>query len=121
MTVYVDDMYAPYGSMRLCHMLADTTEELLAMADRIGVQRRWIQHAGTHKEHFDIATTKRSMAVQAGAVRITWRVAGAMTARRRETGELGSPDDAMAWQKRRSEAAEKALGTAMSPNQPEPA
>lgn len=24
-------------------MLADTTDELLAMADRIGVQRKWIQ------------------------------------------------------------------------------
>ncbi|PZO72645.1 MAG: DUF4031 domain-containing protein [Mesorhizobium amorphae] len=55
MTVYVDDMRAPYRGMIMCHMMADTTEELLAMADRIGVSRRWIQHAGTPHEHLDIS------------------------------------------------------------------
>lgn len=51
-------------------MLADTTAELLAMADRIGVARRWIQKAGTHHEHFDIAKGKRALAVQLGAIEI---------------------------------------------------
>lgn len=55
MAVYVDDMKAPFGRMVMCHMLADTTNELLAMADKIGVARKWIQHPGTAKEHFDIA------------------------------------------------------------------
>jgi hypothetical protein len=27
----------------MCHMWADTLDELMAMADRIGVARRWIQ------------------------------------------------------------------------------
>jgi Protein of unknown function (DUF4031) len=67
-TVYVDDMRAPFGRMVMCHMVADTTEELLAMADRIGVARRWLQYAGTPKEHFDIALSKRALAIQAGAV-----------------------------------------------------
>lgn len=49
--------------MRMCHMLADTTGELLAMADTIGVDRRHIQHAGDPKEHFDIAQSKRALAV----------------------------------------------------------
>lgn len=70
MAVYVDDMRAKFGRMVMCHMLADTTTELLAMADRIGVQRKWIQHAGTPKEHFDIALSKRALAVQAGAQEI---------------------------------------------------
>ena len=70
MAVYVDDMEASYGRMVMCHMLADTTAELLAMADKIGVARRWIQKAGTHHEHFDIAKTKRALAVQHGAVEI---------------------------------------------------
>lgn len=73
MAVYVDDMRAPYGRMLMCHMDADTTEELLAMADRIGVARKWIQHAGTWKEHFDIALSKRAMAVKFGAIETTQR------------------------------------------------
>lgn len=68
MTVYVDDERMPYGRMLMCHMLADTTEELLAMADKIGVQRKWIQHAGTPKEHFDICLSRRAKALQLGAI-----------------------------------------------------
>lgn len=83
MSVYVDTMAAPFGRMILCHMLADTHDELLAMADTIGVQRRWLQHAGTYKEHFDISLTKRALAVHHGAVEITWKEAGKMLAARR--------------------------------------
>lgn len=72
--VYVDDMHltplGQFGRMKMCHMVADTTDELLEMADKIGVQRKWLQHAGTPKEHFDIATSKRALAVAAGAVEI---------------------------------------------------
>jgi len=83
MTVYVDDMRANFGRMVMCHMLADSDEELLAMADKIGVQRKWHQHPGTSKSHFDIALSKRALAVAHGAVEITWREAGAMTRARR--------------------------------------
>lgn len=65
--VYVDDEFIPYRGMLMCHMLADTTEELLEMADIIGVQRKWIQYPGTHKEHFDVCKAKRALAIQAGA------------------------------------------------------
>ena len=68
--VYVDDMRAPYGRMVMCHMLADSDEELHAMADRIGVQRKWHQKAGTYRSHYDIALTKRALAVKFGAVEI---------------------------------------------------
>ena len=76
MAVYVDHMRAPLGRMKMCHMIADSTEELLAMADRIGVARRWIQKAGTSHEHFDIALSKRALAVEAGAKEITRRELG---------------------------------------------
>ncbi len=79
MTVYVDDMEAKFGRMVMCHMIADSTEELLAMADKIGVARRWIQHAGTYKEHFDIALSKRELAIKNGAKQITWTQLGRLT------------------------------------------
>lgn len=73
MSVYVDDMRAPYKGMLMCHMIADTSAELVAMADRIGVKRKWIQHPGTPKEHFDICLAKRAQAVAAGARELTER------------------------------------------------
>lgn len=84
MTVYVDDMKAAYGRMVMCHMLADSDEELLAMADTIGVQRKWHQYPGTFRSHFDIALSKRALAVANGAKEITWREAAAITRARRK-------------------------------------
>lgn len=97
MTVYVDDMRAKYGQMIMCHMIADTDEELHAMAEKIGVARKWHQAPPSHDSHYDIALSKKSLAVAAGAVGITWRQAGAMNSRRRVTGSLGSPFDAIEW------------------------
>ena len=97
MTVYVDDMRATFGRMVMCHMLADSDSELHAMADRIGVARRWHQSPPLHDSHYDIAQTKRKAAISAGAVAITWRQAGAMALRRRMTGALGLPAEAEAW------------------------
>ena len=89
MTVYVDDARHPYGRMRMCHMVADTSEELLAMAGAIGVARRWLQHPGTEREHFDICQAKRRLALQAGAVSITQRELGQrLLDRRRELSKL---------------------------------
>lgn len=73
MAVYVDTMSAKLGRMKMCHMIADSTEELLEMVDKIGVQRKWIQKAGTAHEHFDISLGKKRLAVQHGAVEITMR------------------------------------------------
>ena len=79
MTVYVDDAKIRYRRMVMCHLLAEPddaslgTDELLAMVDAIGVPRRWLQHAGTHREHFDICLSKRDAAIRAGAVPVTVR------------------------------------------------
>lgn len=70
MATYVDDMRAPYGRMIMCHLLADTDEELHAMAARIGVARRWHQKPGTPHSHYDICLSKRALAVKLGAVEI---------------------------------------------------
>ncbi|MBV9863314.1 MAG: DUF4031 domain-containing protein [Alphaproteobacteria bacterium] len=98
MTVYVDDMRASFGRMIMCHMIADTEAELHAAADRIGVARRWYQG-----DHYDIALSKRAMAVAAGAREITWRQCGLMVANRKATGSLGDPETAeTVWRGRRS-------------------
>jgi hypothetical protein len=70
MAVYVDDMRAPFGRMVLCHMLADSDEELHAMADKIGVARKWHQKPGTTHSHYDIALSKRKLAIHFGAKEI---------------------------------------------------
>ncbi|HBP6526349.1 TPA: DUF4031 domain-containing protein [Pseudomonas aeruginosa] len=72
MAVYVDNMNAQYGRMKMCHLLADTEDELLAMVDRIGVARRWHQFPGTVKSHFDICLSMREKAIAAGAIEIEY-------------------------------------------------
>jgi len=88
MTVYVDDMRAPFGRLIMCHMIADTDEELHAMADRIGVSRKWHQC-----DHYDVALSKRALAVAAGAVEITWRQCGIMAVHRRRGNPLPKLSD----------------------------
>lgn len=70
MSVYVDEARWPFGRMVMCHMIADSSEEIIAMADRIGVARRWIQKRGQPGEHFDICKSKRAAAVRAGAIEL---------------------------------------------------
>lgn len=88
MAVYVDNMRAPFRRMIMCHMIADTTEELNAMADKIGVARKWIQYPGSSREHYDICLSARAKAVAAGAIEITWRETAERTmAKRKEENE----------------------------------
>lgn len=73
MTVYVDDMQAAFKGMVMCHMLADTEEELIEMALKLGLKPEWHQYPGTYKSHFDIAKSKRKLAVGFGAKEVTQR------------------------------------------------
>ena len=90
MSVYVDDMRAPFGRMILCHMIADTDAELHAMADQIGVARRW--HQG---DHYDISLSMRAKAVGFGAVEITQRQCSAMAMFQRRGLPMGDPSTAI--------------------------
>ena len=91
MTVYVDDFRAAYGRMKMCHMIADSDEELHAMADRIGIARRHHQNT-LSGSHYDIASSKAMLAIRFGAKAITVRQAAMMCRLRRRTGALGKPD-----------------------------
>ena len=69
MTVYVDDVRHKFGRMQMCHMWSTDLEELLAMADAIGVQRKWLQQPPKASwVHFDISLGKKAEAIARGAV-----------------------------------------------------
>lgn len=67
MSVYVDAPVWRLRNMRMCHMIADTLDELHAMADRLGLKREWFQDEASFP-HYDIAKSKRSLAIAAGAI-----------------------------------------------------
>lgn len=69
MPVYVDDVFIPFGRMKMCHMIADTEEELHEMARKIGLRREWFQD--TSRPHYDVSKTKRAEAVRHGAVEVS--------------------------------------------------
>jgi hypothetical protein len=64
--VYVDSAGIWFGRMKMSHLMADTKEELHAMADKIGVHRRWFQNGST--PHYDICESKKKLALDLGAV-----------------------------------------------------
>ncbi len=82
--VYIDSVNLPFGRMIMCHMVADTKDELLSMADKIGVSRKWIQKEGTHHEHFDICLSKKAKAIKLGAKEITFREMANFTNQKKE-------------------------------------
>lgn len=89
MPVYVDKAVNPYRRMRMSHLLADTLDELHAMAARVGLKREWFQDAGK-TPHYDLCQAKRRLAIAAGAVEIdrrqTVQVIRAWRARRASKG-----------------------------------
>jgi hypothetical protein len=83
MSVYVDKPLHRVGRMVMCHMVADTIEELHRMADLIGVERRHFQ-ANASTPHYDICKQRRAIAVGAGAVEVDRRAMGRILKRLRE-------------------------------------
>lgn len=92
MAVYVDDMRANIGRLIMCHMIADTDEELRLMAREIGVSEH-----GQQGGPIEIGLSTRAAAIDLGAIEITWRQCIAMNYRRKVIGQLGMPLDAEAW------------------------
>jgi len=106
MAIYVDDMHLTplgrFGRMQMCHMIADTDDELHAMAVRIGIAHRHFQSRGTARRHYDVCASMRKLAVANGAVEVTLKQAAAMTARRKWLGVLGQPGDEVQWVRQHS-------------------
>jgi hypothetical protein len=64
--VYIDNHNAKLGRMIMCHMIADTDEELYEMVDKIGVNGKW-----KHNGHYDICLKKKKLAIKYGAVEVS--------------------------------------------------
>lgn len=67
--VYVGKREYPYRGMLMSHMVADSLEQLHAMADGIGVDRKWFQDK-PGKPHYDISKGKKSLALELGALEV---------------------------------------------------
>ncbi|MGB3935173.1 MAG: DUF4031 domain-containing protein [Burkholderiales bacterium] len=86
MTVYVDNGRLPLGRMRMAHMLADTLDELHAMARALGLRPEWFQ-ANASTPHYDVCQAKRARAIDLGAVPVDGRGIVAVVRRLRKQRE----------------------------------
>ena len=73
MPCYIDNARIPYRGMRMSHAMADTSQELRALAQAVGVDARHIQYPGTPREHLDLCAAKRVRALNAGARAVSSR------------------------------------------------
>jgi Protein of unknown function (DUF4031) len=87
MSCYVDTVRSyPSPSRRhseFCHLLADTREELHAMAATIGMPRRLFQDH-PWRWHYDLAAGVRADAVRLGAKELDLHAVGALLRERRK-------------------------------------
>ena len=75
MAVYVDEAKTPVAIngarvAKLCHLFADTPQELERMAGLLGLPLHWL-----HGDHYDISCTLRRKAIALGAKTVTKREA----------------------------------------------
>ncbi len=69
MTVYVDDVRHSFGRMIMCHMWADSEDELHAEAAALGLNRHWFQEPPKASwKHYDVSLSVKAKALARGAV-----------------------------------------------------
>lgn len=95
MSVYVDSPGIWLGRMRMCHMVADSLEELHAMAEQLGL-RAYFQARSS--PHYDICKTKRQRAIELGAIEIDRRQLVTIIRRLRLEALPILSDDLALWQ-----------------------
>ncbi len=70
MVVYVDDPVTLWRGQRWAHLMADTLEELHAMAAKLGIPLRAFQDRPSGA-HYDLTGALREQALELGAVAIS--------------------------------------------------
>ena len=93
MAVYVDDAIWEWRGEVWCHLVADTDEELDDFAQRLGLERRWLQHkpARPWLDHYDLPDYGRERAVQLGATAVGRAEIVAVIRRKREAYRAARP------------------------------
>ena len=72
--VYLDASIWTLGRMVMCHMIADTQDELHAMAERIGMKRQWFQEPPKASvPHYDVCKARKARALALGARKLDRR------------------------------------------------
>jgi len=66
--VVVDQPIYRFRNMKMCHMMSKDLEALHAMARRIGLKPEWFQNKPGGTPHYDVAMSKRALAITYGAV-----------------------------------------------------
>lgn len=90
--MYVDNMRRKYRRMIMCHMIADSEEEMHNMATKIGVARKWYQG-----DHYDICLDKKKKAIENGAILVSMKELAALNVRRKKEGQCGPVNEAVSW------------------------
>lgn len=94
--VYVDDRDYEWGGVVLSVMVADGLAELRDVADHVGIPRFYEWHWPFPL--YVVAQSKRALILSSRlARRCTAEQLDAMVTRRRLTGALGEPGDALDW------------------------
>ena len=70
MSVYVDDAVTLWRGRRWAHLMADSLDELHAMAARLGMPRHAFQNK-TSGAHYDVSADLREQALRWGAIPIS--------------------------------------------------
>ncbi len=71
MAAYVDRAIWQWRGRLWCHLLADELDELHVFADRVGVPRRAFQDR--RYPHYDLPEERRAIAVELGALEVSFR------------------------------------------------
>lgn len=96
MTIYVDDAHTKAQRGAVCHLVADSDDELLCMAATLEAEIAG-DPACARQKCLLLQCAKRAMAVNLGAIEVSTRQLAAMEMRRMATGVLGTPAEALAW------------------------
>ena len=71
--IFIDDVRLTYGKTKICHAVAETTDELLAVANAIDVEPHHIKGEGTRYEFLVVPWDKRKEVLKHNATEVTIR------------------------------------------------